>query len=47
MAAVLRYAFELPFPEVGRLDAEGAQVDVTLAAMVDLIVDGVLNGLDA
>jgi hypothetical protein len=34
-------------PEVRWLDAQGAQVNVALAAMVNLVVDGVLDGGDA
>jgi hypothetical protein len=34
-------------PEVRRLDAEGAQVDVALAAVVNLVVDCILDGGDA
>ena len=37
----------LALPEVGGLDAEGAEVDEALAAVVDFVVDGVLDHCDA
>src|ERR1700679_1585277 len=43
-AAVVCYALKLTLPEMWRFNAYCAQVDVALAAVVDLVIDGVLNG---
>lgn len=35
-----------PLPEIGWFDAKGPQVDVTLTAMVNLIIDHIEEGID-